>query len=107
MKKLVEVTSSAVDGLELVRNEVGVLSSRVLERVKFENEALSTIDVLSEGMQSIAAQRNAFEAQVLGSLNTLSVRLDAWDARQERSAMCFPLEATVVLSPAVRGAGQS
>ena len=101
MKKLAVVTSSAVDGLEVVRNEVDVLSSRVLERVKFEDEALSTINVLSEGMQSIAAQRNAFEAQVLGSLNALSVRLDAWDARQARSATHFPLQATVVLSPAV------
>ena len=101
MKKLAEVTSSAVAGLEVVRNEVDVLSSRVMERVKFEEEALSTIDVLSEGMQSIAAQRNAFEAQVLGSLNALSVRLDAWDARQERSAIRFPLQVTVVPSPAV------
>ena len=101
MKKLAEVTSSAVAGLEIVRNEVDVLSSRVLERVKFEDEALSTINVLSEGMQSIAVQRNAFEAQVLESLNALSVRLDAWDARQARSAMRFPLQATVLLSPAV------
>ena len=60
VKKLAEVTSSAVASLEVVRNEVDVLSSRVMERVKFEDEALSTINVLSEGMQLIAAQRKRF-----------------------------------------------
>ena len=78
-----------------------MLTSRVLERVKFEDEALSTIDVLSDGMQLVAAQRNAFEAQVLESLNTLSERLDAWGACQARNAMHLPLQATVILSPAV------
>ena len=60
MKELAKASSSAVDGLEVVRDKVDVLTSRVLERVKFEDEALSTIDVLSDGMQSIAAQRNDF-----------------------------------------------
>ena len=101
MKKLAEVVSSAVEGLEVVRSEVEVLSSRVLERVKFEDGAHSTIAVLCEGMQSIATRRNAFEAQVLESLNALSERLDAWEARQERSAMRLPLQATVVLGPVV------
>ena len=101
MKELAGVVSSAVEGLEVVRSEVEVLSSRVLERVKFEDGALSTIAVLCEGMQSIATRRNAFEAQVLESLNALSERFDAWDARQARSAMRLPLQATVVLSPVV------
>ena len=67
--------------------------------MKFEDGAYSTIAVLCEGMQSIATRRNAFEAQVLESLNALSERFDAWEARQERNAMRLPLQATVVLGP--------
>ena len=89
------MSSSAVEGLDVLGNKVDLLMIRVLERAKFEGEVLSTMNVLSEGMQSIAAQRSVFEAHVLGSLETLSQKLEALGASQARGGRRFPLVATV------------
>ena len=98
MRQLAEVSSTIVDGLGALRDEVKMLMANVREREKFEREMFVTSNTLCEGMQTIAAQRSVFEAHVLGSLKTVSQELEALRASQAGRGSLSTLQATVILA---------
>ena len=98
MRQLAEVSSTIVDGLGALRDEVKMLMANVRERENFEREMFVTSNTLCEGMQTIAAQRSVFEAHVLGSLKTVSQELEALRASQAGRGSLPTLKATVILA---------
>ena len=74
------------------------MSFIIESRDRNTSEVYSTIDTLSAGMQSMAAQNQALEVKVLGSMELLANKLDELVNRPSGGVLGLPLTATVVLS---------
>ena len=68
------------------------------KRNAFDLEVLSTMDTLSDGMQSVAGQHRLLEEKIVGALKLLSDKVEALADSQSGAMLGLPLTATVVLS---------
>ena len=92
------ISSGIADDLGVVRGKVDELEAMMRERNARDGEVYSTIDTLSAGMQSMAAQNQALEVKVLGAMKSLTSKLDELANRPSGGVLGLPLTATVVLS---------
>jgi len=92
------ISSGIADDLGVVRGKVDELEAMMRERNARDGEIYSTIDTLSAGMQSMAAQNQALEVKVLGAMKLLTNMLDELVNRPSGGVLGLPLTATVVLS---------
>ena len=72
MKELARVSSSAVEGLDVLGNKVDLLMIRVLERTKFEGEVLSTMNTMNEKVQSMFERFGTWGTRRVQATVTLS-----------------------------------
>ena len=97
-QEVAAISSGIADDLGVVRGKLDELKAMVHERNARDGEVYSTIDTLSAGMQSMAAQNQALEVKVLGAMKLLTNKLDELVNRPSGGVLGLPLEATLVIS---------